>query len=157
MTRTILENPTKELHLYLPKDTIEALEETNQNIIEQAKKEGRELKPNELVNIPEKVVLLLVEPSFREKYRFDREKKAATDYVAWFTSLLMRRAAPDTDERVIRELIHDMSESAMANLTHAYLTGELPDPKVVGQVVRQTLTGMTGSLLSSLAREIGRS
>lgn len=157
MTRNILENPTKERHLLLTKDTIEALEELNQSVIDQAAQEGREVQPGELVDIPDKVVLLLREATMREKYRFERDQKAATDYHTWLTGILMRRAAPGTDERVVRELIVDMTESTVATLIHAYQTGEMPDPKLLGQVVSQTLSGMAGSLLTNLSNALGRS
>lgn len=140
MTRQIFESPVKELHLPLPQDTIDALTEAGVPVPE-----------------PAEVVLLLREPTMREKYRLDRDQGAATDYVEWFAALLMRRAAPGTDERVVRELIQDMSESTMASLTHAYLTGELPDPKLLAQVVGQTLSGMSDSLLTELTSALGRS
>lgn len=104
---------------------------------------------------PAEVVLLLREASNRERARYGTDMEpggpAQRDGQGWVTGLLLRRAEPGTDPRVMREVVNGLGPTDTAMLTHAYLTGVLPDPKAAAGAVQATLTGMTNGLLGTLA------
>lgn len=103
---------------------------------------------------PAQVRLLLTEATMRERARFQSDQEpggpGTADPMGWLTGLLLRRAEPGTDARVIAELLADMGPTDIAMLTHAYVMGVLPDPKVTAQAVQTTLSGMTTGLLGAL-------
>lgn len=82
---------------------------------------------------PEFVLLLLQQATPREVQHLAAVKmsppKTGPEATAWMASLLMRRAAEGTDERVVRELVNDMTPAAITLFTFAYTEGRLPDPK----------------------------
>ena len=128
---------TQRLELRVPQDTKDALAERG-------------------LEAPDVVVLELRESSIREKERFQALEKEgaftgeparACDTVA---GLLVRRMV-NPDLEVMRELVRDMSDQVMTSLVTAYLTGEMPDPKAVAQVVRQTRTGLLNQLMGTMA------
>ena len=101
------------------------------------------------IEAPEAVVLHLREATFEEQEEFQRSKEDPEAFVR----MMMNRAAPGTDERVMRQLLRAATYSTTATLTAAYLTGELPDPKVVREAVRSAMrTGMTGPTPSAPGR-----
>lgn len=124
------------LDLKLPDDTKEALREQG-------------------IEPPDFVRLELREATPREKKAFERDQqkggRAEKDTYNWLTSLLMRRAGPGTDERVVSELLLDMTDTLTASLTYAYLKGELPDPKVIGPLVAKTRNGLTNLVMKAVA------
>ncbi|MFC6591672.1 hypothetical protein ACFP81_06380 [Deinococcus lacus] len=130
---TLLNTPTA-MRIALPQDTKDALKEKG-------------------IEAPDHITLMLTEATLRERQKFDADQKgiAVTDPVAWTKSLIMKRAEPGTDERVVDELLLDMGPSAIASISHAYVTGEVPDPKLVAQAVQQTLSGMSRQMLGALA------
>lgn len=131
---TLLNEPT-EIRIALPESTRQALEAQG-------------------IEAPEHVVLDLREATLRERQQFDAEQatEGRTDPTAWVAKLIMRRAKPGTDERVVRELIMDMGPSAIASITHAYIMGEVPDSKLVAQAVQGTLNGLSQQMLGALAK-----
>lgn len=110
-------------------------------------------------NIPvpegQQVRLLLREATMRERAQFDRDQQdggaARVDPMRWLGHLLARRAEPSVDNRVFAELVQDLGPTDVAMLSHAYVTGVLPDPKLTAQAMSQTLTGATNGLLAGLA------
>lgn len=130
---TLLNNP-KEMRISLPDETKKVLADKG-------------------IPAPDHIILQLTEATMRERQQFEKEQKtvAQTDPLGWTKSLIMKRAEPGTDERVVDELIFDMGPSAIASITHAYITGEVPDPNLVAAAVQQTLTGMTNRMLGALA------
>lgn len=124
---------TAELHLPLPAETQAALEEAG-------------------IDAPAEVLLLLREATGRERQAFDAERQTigVSNPVEWVTRLMMRRAAPDTDERVVRELLNDMTETVIAQIVLAYVTGALADPKALLEAVQGTQMQMTNLLLAQL-------
>ena len=92
------------------------------------------------IEAPDAIILHLREATFEEQDEFQRSREDPE----FLVQMLMNRAAPGTDERVVRQLLRAATYSTIATLTAAYLTGELPDPKVVQEAVRATMrTGMT--------------
>lgn len=89
----------------------------------------------------------------REKYAFQQRKgwKSEEDARAWMADLLMKRAAEGTDRRVLVEFLAGLGVTQSAMLTHAYLMGEMPDPKLTAGAIQKTLTGQTNGLLGALA------
>ena len=82
---------------------------------------------------PEFVLLLLRQATPREVQQLAAMQmsppNSGPEAAHWMVQLLMRRAAPGTDERVVREVVNDMTPSAMTTFTFAYTEGRLPDPK----------------------------
>lgn len=92
------------------------------------------------IEAPDAIILHLREATFEEQDEFQRSREDPE----FLVQMLMNRAAHGTDERVVRQLLRAATYSTIATLTAAYLTGELPDPKVVQEAVRATMrTGMT--------------
>lgn len=121
---------TSELTIPLPEQTRKALE-------------------GQGIEAPAAVVLHLREATFEEQEEFERSKENPEVFVR----MMLSRAAPGTDERVVRQLLRAATYSTTATLTAAYLTGELPDPKVVREAVKTAIrTGMTGLTPSAPAR-----
>lgn len=122
---------TNELRLPLPQDTKDALA-----------KKG--------IEAPDEVTLYLQEATGRELQRFEQAQApggpAQRDTAAFIVDLMMRRAAPGTDVRVLQELVHDMTPTAIAQVTHAYCRGVLPDPKALMAAMTR-LTSQTETLL----------
>lgn len=108
------------------------------------------------IAVPESghVRLLLREATFRERAQFERDQEAGgaarVDPLRWLAHMLARRAEPGTDNRIFNEMVQDFGPTDIAMLTHAYLTGVLPDPKLIAGLVQQTQTGMMESLLTAL-------
>lgn len=120
--------------------------------------DAREELTRQGVDAPEYITLRMRDASVRERENLARDQqkggRAETDTYQWFTALLMRRAAPGTDERVVAELVKDMGGSDMARFMAAYLSGNFPDPKATAQVVSTTLNGMTNNLLGLLSSAV---
>lgn len=105
-------------------------------------------------NPPQQVTLTHREATAREQERFQLDQAeggpAKTDSVNWVIGLLMRRSDV-TDVRVWHEVLRDMNRVDIASHTTAYITGEMPDPKLMSRAVSGTFTGMTNQLLAVLA------
>ncbi|MFC4426203.1 hypothetical protein [Deinococcus navajonensis] len=94
------------------------------------------------IDAPEQIVMHLQEATLEER----RLPSLVQDDVEGVVMMVMARAEEGTDERVVRELAKKMTASSVAVITAAYLTGELPDPKVVQAQVRRAMTiGRTGT------------
>ncbi len=87
----------------------------------------------EQIVIPDEITLYLVESDLDERRKFSEKEallRAQNKPEEYMTELMMMRAASDTDERVVREMIRVAVPSKIAAITHACIHGELP--KVVG-------------------------
>lgn len=109
------------------------------------------------IPVPEgqQVRLLLRDATYRERKQYgidnDVGGAARTDPMGWMARMLRRRADRDLPLAVFDELLQDMSPTDIAMLSHAYVMGVLPDPKLTAQALSQTLTGATNGLLAGLA------
>lgn len=83
-----------------------------------------------VTDIPESVTLHLREASIGEATELSRREavaRAQSDGQAFLTDLMMSRATPGTDRRVIEALVYVMAPSAAAKITHACVNGNLPN------------------------------
>lgn len=81
------------------------------------------------VNIPDQVVLELVESSMADLRKFgsrERVLKAQDKPEDYMLELMQLRAQEGTDLRVLKEMVQAMTPTATAKITHACLYGELP-------------------------------
>lgn len=63
----------------------------------------------------------------------------------------MKRAVAGTERAVLLEFLKGLGPTQYAMLTHAYLMGVMPDPKLTAGAVQKTLTGSASGLLGALA------
>ncbi len=93
---------------------------------------------------PDGVTLLLRQATPRETEQLaavnNSPPKTGPAATAWMVNLLMRRAVQGTDERVVRELVKDMTPSAITIFMFAYTEGRMPDPKERERVLTATMT-----------------
>ncbi|GGN32249.1 hypothetical protein [Deinococcus daejeonensis] len=91
------------------------------------------------ITAPEKVVMQLREATLEER----QGANSFTSDVEGAVHMIMARAEPGTDERVVRALARKLTPSSVGVITAAYLTGEYPDPKAVAARVQEaTRIGM---------------
>lgn len=104
------------------------------------------------VTAPAEVELWLQEATLRERAQVEQAQRTLgqQDPTEWLAGLLHKRSAAGTDLAVLRELILDMTPTTIAQLTQAYVTGRLTDPKTLGAALAQTETRLEAALLEQL-------
>lgn len=109
------------------------------------------------VAVPDPAVIVF---EWREASACEREKYAAAQRAGWqseaqsrewLADLLMKRAVAGTERAVLLEFLKGLGPTQYAMLTHAYLMGVMPDPKLTAGAVQKTLTGSASGLLGALA------
>ena len=82
---------------------------------------------------PEYVLLLLRQATPREVQWLAAAQlnppQSEGEAKSWLESLIRRRRAEDTDIRVVRELIKDITPDGITRLTFVFTEGRTPDPK----------------------------
>lgn len=104
---------------------------------------------------PRQVILTMREATFRERQKFMQEKDTVgeADPIGWSAGLLRSRCEDDVPLAVFEELVMDMTESTLALLQDAYLSGRLADPKVMGGAVRTVRNRLMDAMLAGLQTE----
>ncbi|WP_157445358.1 hypothetical protein [Deinococcus actinosclerus] len=104
------------------------------------------------VTAPAEVELWLQEATLRERAQVEQAQRTLgqQDPTEWLAGLLHKRSAAGTDLPVLRELILDMTPTTIAQLTQAYVTGRLADPKTLRAALAQTETRLEAALLEQL-------
>lgn len=104
------------------------------------------------------VRILLREPTQRQKEQFSRDQEEGgrfrTDFEEWFLDETQRRLDQPLARQVLKEWRRDLSDTDMALLVQAYMSGVVPDPKAVqvtADLIHRTRTGIVSELLGTLA------
>ncbi|MFC6803912.1 hypothetical protein ACFQDE_21040 [Deinococcus caeni] len=107
------------------------------------------------ITAPDTVTLELREATMRERQQFEKDQAevARQNPVPWMTQMVMARAEAGTDQKVVQELVADMTPTDFALVTAAYLQGIVPDVDTTAAVVRRATGGLTSQLMNGLAED----
>lgn len=99
------------------------------------------------VPVPESITLLLREATLGERRRWQAGQantaKSEDDQRERIVLLVLKRVAPDTDERVVRAVLDEANNSALMQLMLACITGYMPDPKDATEATGKSLKQAT--------------
>lgn len=101
--------------------------------------------------------ILLREPTQRQKEQFELDRaeggRIQLDFEAWLLDETQRRLEGEVDQRVLKEWRRDLSNTDVALLMQAYMSGVVPDPKAVqatAGLIHKTQNGIVTEFLATL-------
>ena len=116
--------------------------------------EARAALAEQDITAPESLTLYLRAATGRERKKFEvrvRGCKTQVDQRELVTDLMLSRMEPDTDRRLVREVLEDADDTALNQLMYAYVNGVVPDPKALAKAVQGAVARSTPRMLAALA------
>jgi hypothetical protein len=100
------------------------------------------------IEVPEFLVLLLRPATAREVEElagYQVKPPSGPEATRMLRNLLLRRVAPDTDERVVDELVKDLPPTGVTQLMFMYTEGRPPNPKEQAAIQERVRTLLAAS------------
>ncbi|MHA0041504.1 hypothetical protein [Deinococcus sp. PEB2-63] len=115
----------------------------------------RQLTESGITDIPAEVRLVLHEANMEEIQIIERAQskggRFSTDPIGMYAELIEDRAEPRVTPEIALAAAKHLRPSEAADLLQAYITGKRDPEGKLGAAVRQTLSGISDQLLTSLA------
>lgn len=117
--------------------------------------EAKEAIKQKGLEAPDTIDIILREATLRERMAWEADQseggRAHTDGVEWVTDLVLSRVKEPYDREIIKEAVLDMAPSQIIGYTQAYITGEVPDPKLLTAAISKSQNGLLRELITRLS------